>query len=71
MRIWEDVTHTRHIRNTCTYHYALLARKFVKLGRVSPTLVVTTILLFGMVKNVEVVVNHVITSKDIGGEVQD
>ena len=51
-----------------TYHYAVLARKLVKSGRVGLALVVRTTLLVGMVENVEVVAIDVVASKDIGDE---
>ena len=54
-----------------TYHYAVLARKFVKSGRGGPALVVGTTSLVGIVENVEVVVANVVASKDIGDEFQD
>jgi len=54
-----------------TYHYAVLARKFVKSGGVGPALGVGTTSLVGIVKNVEVVVVNVVASKDIGDEFQD
>jgi len=57
--------------NHRTHHYAILARKLVKAGRVSLALVVRTTLLVGMVEDIEVVVVNVIAGKDIGDEFQD
>jgi hypothetical protein len=54
-----------------TYHYAILARKFVKPGRAGLALVVGTTLLVDMVENVKIVVVNVVASKDIGDEFQD
>ena len=68
---WEYVTHTHNIHNTHTYHYAVLAPKLVKSGRVGLALVVMATLLVGMVENIEVVVINIVASKDIGDEFQD
>ena len=57
--------------NPYTYHYAILAPKLVKSGRVGLALVVRTTQLVGMIENVEVVVINVVSSKDIGDEFQD
>ena len=57
--------------NAYTYHYATPARYLVKSGRVGLALVVRTILLVGMVENIEVVAINVVASKDIGDEFQD
>ena len=54
-----------------TYHYAILARKFVKSGGVGLALAVGTTSLVGIVENVKVVVVNVVASKDIGDEFQD
>ena len=54
-----------------TYHYAVLARKFVKSGGVGLALVVGTTSLVGIVEDVKVVVVNVVASKDIGDEFQD
>jgi hypothetical protein len=54
-----------------TYHYAILARQFVKAGRVGLALVVRTTSLVGTVENVEVVVINVVASKDIGDKFED
>jgi len=53
-----------------TYHYAILARKFVKSGGGGLTLGVGTTLV-GIVEDVEVVVVNVVASKDISDEFQD
>ena len=57
--------------NCRTHHYAILARKLVKAGRVSLALVVRTTSLVRMVENVKVAVINVVASKDIGDEFQD
>ena len=54
-----------------TYHYAVLACTFVDVSRVGLALVGRTTLLVGGVKDVEVVVVNVVTSKDIGDEFQE
>ena len=64
----EDITHAHHIHNAHTYHYAVLAPKLVKSGRVGLALVVMATLLVGMVENIEVVVINVVASNDIGDE---
>jgi len=51
-----------------TYHYAVLARKYVKDGGVGLALVVGTTSLVGIVENVKVVVVNVVASNDIGDE---
>ena len=53
--------------NASTYHYTVLARKFVKARRVGLALVVRTT----MIENVEVVMTNVIAVKAIGYEFQD
>jgi len=58
-------------RHAGTYHYAVLARKFAKVGRVGLALVVRTMLLVGVVEGIEVVVVDVIAVKDIGDKFQD
>jgi len=57
--------------NISTYHYSVLAYKFVKAGRVSLALVVRTTLLAGVVKGVEIVVIDVVATKGIGDEFQE
>jgi hypothetical protein len=54
-----------------TYHSAVLARKFVKAGRVGLALVIRTTSLVGMIENIEVVAISVVASKDIGDTSQD
>ena len=57
--------------NLRTYHQAVLTRQPVKAGLVSPTLVLETSMLVGVVEDVKVVVVNIITGKDIGNEFQD
>jgi len=57
--------------NASTYHYAVLAREFVKADRVGLALVARTTLLVGVVKGIEVIVIGVIAVKDIGEELQE
>jgi len=57
--------------NCRTDHYAILARKLVKAGRVGLALVVRITSLVGMVEDIEVIVINVVASKDIGDEFQD
>ena len=57
--------------NVKTYHYAILARQFVKAGRVRPALVVRMTLLVGMVEDVEVVPTNVVAGNDIGNEFEE
>ena len=54
--------------NVKTYHYAIVARQFVKAGRVRLALVVRMTLLVGMVEDVEVVPTNVVAGNDIGNE---
>jgi len=54
------------LKSASTYHYAVLARKFIQVGRAGLTLIVRTTLFVGAVENIEVVVINVITKKDIG-----
>ena len=54
-----------------TYHYAVLARKFVKVGRISPALINRITLLVSVVEGAGVVVIDVVAVKDIGNEFQD
>ena len=54
-----------------TYHYAVLARKFIQAGRISLTLVVRTTLLIGAIEDIEVEMVNVISGKDIGDEFQE
>ncbi len=58
-------------KSTGTYHYTIVARKFIQAGRVGLTLVVRTTLFIGTVEDTEVVVIGVIAGKDIGDEFQD
>ena len=53
-----------------TYHYAVLARKFVNPGTVGSALVLRTTLLVVVVEGVEVVMVDVIYMQDIGDEFQ-
>jgi len=54
--------------NARTYRYAIVARKFVKAGRVGLALVVRTTSFVGMVENIEVIMINVVARKDIGDE---
>ena len=54
-----------------TYHNAVLAREFVKAGRVGLALVFRTTLLVSMIENVDVVMINVVAVKDIGDEFQE
>ena len=54
-----------------TYHYAVVAREFVKAGRVSLRAITQIILLVGAVEDVEVVVINSLSGKDIGEEFQE
>jgi len=58
-------------RHAGTYHYPVLARKFVKMGRVGLALVVRTMLFVRVVEGVEVVVVDVIAVKGIGDELEE
>ena len=55
---------------TGTYHHAILARKFIKSGRVGLAVVISTPLLVAIVEKVKVVVIDVVAGKDIGDEFQ-
>jgi len=52
--------------STNTYCYTVVTSKFVKVGRVGPTLVVRIILGVGRVEDVEVVMIHIVATQDIG-----
>ena len=62
------LTATRH---TGTYHYAVLALKFVKVDRVGLALVIRTMLFVGVVEGFEVVVVDVVALKGIGDEFKE
>ena len=57
--------------NTNTYCYIVVAPKFVKVSRVGRTLVVRTILLVGMVEDIEVVMISIVAVQDISDEFQE
>jgi len=57
--------------STRTYHYSVLACKFVEVGRVGLALVVRPTLLVAVVKGVEIVVIDVVSKQDIGDEFQE
>ena len=59
------------LRNVRTYHYAVVAREFVKAGRVGLRAITQIILLVGAVEDVEVVVIKSLSGKDIGDEFQE
>ena len=67
----EDVTRTHQAHNTRSYHYTIVACKFVNPGRVGLVLVVGTILLAGVVEDVEVVVISVVAMSHIGNGFQE
>ena len=52
--------------NSGTYHYAVLARKFINAGGVSLVLVGRTTLLVGMVDDVKLITSSVISGNNIG-----
>ena len=54
-----------------TYHYAIVACKFVKMGKVGLLLIVSSTLVIGVAKDVGVVVIKTVASEDIGNEFQD
>ena len=57
--------------NTGTYHYAVLARKFVKTRRVGLTLMTRAALFVGVVEDLEVVLINVVAGEDIRDEFQE
>lgn len=59
---------TRHIQNSRTYHYVVLACKLVKAGLAGLTLIGGITLPVGMIQDVVV---KVVTSKNIGDEFHD
>ena len=59
------------LRNVGTYHYAVVARKLVKAGRVGLRAITQIILLVGAVEDIEVVVLNPLSGKDIGDEFQE
>ena len=56
--------------NAGTYHYTILAAKFVQAGRVGLALVVRTSSLIGVVEDAEVVMTNSVAGEDIGHEFQ-
>jgi len=59
--------HTRTaLKHTVAHHHAVLARNFVKAGRIGLTLVVRTTLLVRLVEDFEVIVIDVLAKKHIG-----
>src|SRR5258706_1575417 len=62
------IHHTRYIQSISTYHYAILAGKFIPVGRGSLTLVVKPSLFNAGVQYIEVEMINVITGKDIADE---
>ena len=58
-------------KSTRTYHYSVLARKFIQAERIGLTLVVRTTLLIGAVEDIEVEMVNAISGKDIGDEFQE
>jgi len=72
----EDVDLRKRLRelatskNVGTYHYAVVAGKFVKASRNGPRLFTQTTVLVGAVEDFEVVVVNIFAGKDIGDELQ-
>jgi len=66
---WEGVTHT-HYASVSTYHYTILACKFVKAGRVGLALLLGTILLVFVV-DYRAVATNIVADEDIGEEFQE
>ena len=62
--------HTHHA-SAGTYHYAVAARKFVKAGRVGPTLITGTTLLVAVVEDFKAVAINIIGDENIGEEFQE
>lgn len=65
---WKKVTHTHYAQCTDTYHYTVVAREFVKAGRVGLALVARTVLL---VAEIKVVAINIVAEKDIGEVFQE
>jgi len=63
-----EIMPKNHVENAGAYHCSVLARKFVKVDRVGPTLIARAILLVGRVEDVEVVVSDVLALYGIGNE---
>jgi len=57
--------------NVGTYRHTIVARMFVKAGRVGLALVVRTTSLVGTVEYVEVIIINVVSNEDIGDEFHD
>ena len=70
MRTWGEVIHLSMFKSARTYHDAIVACKFVKVGRVGLPLIVRSTLLIGVAKDVEVVVIKAVTGEDVGNEFQ-
>ena len=56
--------------NVGTYHYAVVARQFVKASRIGLGVIVQTTVLVGAVEDFEVVVINILAGKDIANEFQ-
>ena len=70
-RTLKEIMSPTDVKNAGTYHYSALARKFVKLDRVSLTPVARATLFVGGVEDVEIAVINAVAEKDIGDEFND
>jgi hypothetical protein len=55
-------------KSSRTYHYAVVAHKFVKAGRIGLALVVTITLLISVVEGAKIVAMNAVAGEDIGDE---
>ena len=51
-----------------TYHYAVITRKFIKIGRIGPALVGAITLLIGVAEGAEVIGTIAVADEDISNE---
>jgi len=68
---WEEVTRTHYTQYTGTYHDAVFAREFVKVGRLGRTVFVGTTSFVAKVEDFKVIAINIIADKDIGEEFQE
>jgi len=67
---WEEVTYTQN-SSVSTYHYTVVAFKFVKAGGVSLTLFLGTILLIVAVEGLKAIMINIVADEDVAEEFQE
>ena len=58
------------LKNVGTYHYAVVARKFVKASQIGLRVIIQTTVLVGAIEDFEVEVINILAGKDIGDELE-